>query len=136
MKRWRMISFLLLLPIIAGGAGLWRKKGGPRRTSIQTLQRLDKTLKAGDASGLIDVVSFPATIRDRTPAEQTEFLTKALSDEISPEGLLVLQRDGAYGPLRNLFPTEASACFSWVLSLRWSGRLSQHIVTAGQTPQK
>jgi hypothetical protein len=40
-------------------------------------------------------------------AEQTEFLTKALRDEISPEGLAVLRREGKFGALTDLFPQEA-----------------------------
>ncbi len=36
-----------------------------------------------------------------------EFLTKALRDEISAEGIGALKKDGAFGPLRKMFPTEA-----------------------------
>jgi hypothetical protein len=40
-----------------------------------------------------------AAVSGKTAAEQTEFLCKALADEISPEGLAVLKRDGQFGSL-------------------------------------
>ncbi len=49
----------------------------------------------------------PLRSRAGPAPEQAEFLTKALADEISPEGLAVLQREGSFGPLATVFAAEA-----------------------------
>lgn len=43
----------------------------------------------------------------RTRAEQIEFISKALRDELSREGLVVLKKEGRFGSLNELFPAEA-----------------------------
>jgi hypothetical protein len=55
------------------------------------------------------MVFIPVAIQDRTPAEQQEFLDKALKDEISPAGVLALKRHAEFGDLKSLFPNEAAA---------------------------
>ena len=49
---------------------------------------------------------MPAAIRSQTPAEQQEFLTKALADEISPEGVLAMKHHAKFGLARLIFPDE------------------------------
>jgi hypothetical protein len=36
------------------------------------------------------------------------FIRKALRDEISPEGLVLLKKEGTFGPLTTVFPKEAT----------------------------
>jgi len=81
----------------------------PRRNSFRAVQTFATALNSGDADALLQTVVLPAAVAGRTPAEQTEFLTKALRDEISPEGLAVLRREGQFGSLQELFPQEATA---------------------------
>jgi hypothetical protein len=86
----------------------WKwKQDEPRRQSIATLQNLCLAVRSDDNGLLLKAVVFPQALDGRTPAEQTEFLTKALQNEISPEGLAVLKREGRFGSLRALFPKEA-----------------------------
>ena len=80
-----------------------------RRLLAGSLQHLDAALRGGSPTALADVLILPTALQGRTEPEQTEFLRKALADEISPEGLAVLQRDGAFGALTNLFPNEGVA---------------------------
>ncbi len=107
MRAWRTLGISLLLLIVAGGVWLWWKKDEPRRTALAPLQNLANALHRGDSTKLLEAVSIPEAIRGRTTAEQAEFLNKALRDEISPEGLKVLRREGEFGSLTNLFPAEA-----------------------------
>lgn len=65
-------------------------------------------MHASASADLRDVLVLPFALQGRTDAEQTEFLRKALADEISPAGLAVLKRDGQFGPLTNIFPAEAA----------------------------
>jgi hypothetical protein len=81
--------------------------GEPRRFAIQTLGQLDTALRTGNSPDLLKLICTPAAIQGRTAPEQAQFLTKTLADEISPEGLTVLQREGSFGPLTNLFSAEA-----------------------------
>jgi hypothetical protein len=104
---------LLLVVVVSVVVSPRRKDGQPRRRAIQTLGGLDTALRTGNAADLLKTICIPAAIQGRTATEQAQFLTKALADEISPEGLAVLQKDGAFGSLTNIFPAEAA---------RWSAQ--------------
>ena len=103
---------LLVVALIAA-AVCWWAHDAPRRQSLVSLARLDNALHSANRAELLDLIVLPAAVRDRTPPEQSEFLAKALNDEISPEGLAALKRHGDYGPLKILFPAEAE---------RWAGQ--------------
>lgn len=101
---------LTLLVAAACVFWLWRcKQDEPRRIAIHALDIFTAALHTGDSHTLLQTVVIPTAIQGRTAPEQTEFLTKALRDEISADGLAVLQRKGAFGPLTNIFPAEAQA---------------------------
>lgn len=106
MKKRLEIGLVLLGIVIAFFAWRWRQDE-PRRLCLVSLQQLAASLHSGNSSALLDLIVQPAALRGRTPAEQTEFLTKALREEISAEGLAVLKRDGQFGSLTNVFPAEA-----------------------------
>lgn len=111
----RTIGLLLLLSVFAVAAWLWWQQGETRRTSLSTLATFEQALQTGHGRDLLNLIVAPAAISGRTTAEQVEFLTKALRDEISPEGLAVLQQQGEFGPLEKLFPQEGAA---------WAGQAS------------
>ena len=96
-----------MLVLVSGFLWYKWKQDEPRRNCIQTLGQLDAALRTGNSPDLLKLICTPAAIQGRTAPEQAEFLTKALADEISREGLAVLQREGSFGPLTNLFPVEA-----------------------------
>lgn len=103
-------AVLTLLIVAACGVWLWRwKQDEPRRTAIHALAGFTAALNTGDSDTLLKTVVLPAAVQGRTAPEQAEFLTKALRDEISPEGLEVLRQQGQFGPLTNIFPAEAQA---------------------------
>jgi len=106
----RFISFGVALAIAVALLMWFRwQHDAPRRNCFNTLQILAAALISGNADALLQSVVLPASVSGRTPAEQTEFLAKALRDEISAEGLAVLRREGQFGSLTNLFPDEAKA---------------------------
>ena len=81
----------------------------PRRSSLQTLEQLRTALNSPVSDSLLDLIVMPAAMQGRTASEQTEFISKALHDEISVEGLAVLKKQGAFGPLEQVFPNEGKA---------------------------
>lgn len=107
MRTWRIIAVGALLLIFAGGSWLRWKAEEPRRSALRSLARFDNALRTGHSADLLNSICLPAAIQGRTAPEQAQFLTKALADETSPEGLAVLQREGAFGALTNIFPAEA-----------------------------
>lgn len=107
MRAWRIFGVIGLFLIVAVVVWLRWKGAEPRRFALQALGQLDRALHTGNSPDLLTLICTPAAIQGRTAAEQSQFLTKALADEISPEGLAVLQREGAFGPLTNIFPAEA-----------------------------
>ena len=99
---------------LAGGALIWWhwQQGAPKRAALAVVEVLASALE--DASALERPLQFlvlPQALQSRTPAEQAEFIRKALRDELSPEGLAVLKKQGAFGPLLEVFPQEAT---NWV----------------------
>jgi hypothetical protein len=84
------------------------KQDEPRRNCIHTLENFCRSLQSGDSASLLNAIVLPQAIAHRTGAEQSEFLFKALRDEISPDGLAALSQRGKFGPLKEIFPAEAA----------------------------
>ncbi len=105
-------AFITVLAVaLAGVAFLWRhwQQGTPKRAALAVVEDLASAL--GDASAAERPLQFlvlPQALQSRTRAEQTEFIRKALRDELSPEGLAVLKQHGAFGPLLQVFPQEGT----------------------------
>jgi len=94
--------------ITAGGFFLWRYTSQrPKREALRSVAALQQGLATADKSAVLEHIILPAGLRSRTEPEQMEFLTKALRDEVSAEGLAVLRKRGTYGPLKEIFPLEA-----------------------------
>lgn len=105
----KLSTVFLVAAFIGGAAYWWWVHDAPRRQSLDSLTRLDAGLHSANRTDLLQLLVIPAAVQGRTKSEQSEFLVKALTDEISPEGLAVLRKHGDYGPLRKLFPAEAEA---------------------------
>jgi len=80
----------------------------PRREALLTLENLHRTLMTGSANLALEQVRLPQAWQDRTRAEQAEFLSKALHNELTPGGIQALKQRATFGSLTNLFPEEAS----------------------------
>lgn len=105
----RRVIILVTLALAALGGVLYRQHDQPRRTASQALAKFASALANPNGSELLDTVFLPVAIQGRTPAEQREFLTKALADEVSDAGVLALKRGAEFGPLKSVFPKEAAA---------------------------
>ena len=86
----------------------WRQEDEPRRLCRDNLQQLAVALRAGDSAALLRSIVLPQAVAGRTAAEQSEFLQKALADEISEAGVAVLANKGRFGTLREIFPDKAA----------------------------
>jgi hypothetical protein len=91
------------------GIFIFWQHGQPRRDALQSISRLASNLANPQGSELLDTVLMPVAIRSQTPAEQQEFIAKALADEISSEGVLALKHHAEFGPLKSVFPDQAAA---------------------------
>lgn len=109
MKKRRLLfaGIASLLGAVVAFFMVWQH-GQPRREAVTEVSHLAKCLTSPNGSDLLDTILMPVAIQSRTPAEQTEFLVKALSDEISPEGVIALKQHAEFGPLKSIFPNEAS----------------------------
>ena len=108
MKTWLKVSLILFLVALGGFLWFRWKHDEPRRTSLAALQRLSTALSSNNREEVLSTVILPQAVQGRTVPEQAEFLSKALQDEISSQGLAELKKHGAFGPLTELFPKEAS----------------------------
>jgi hypothetical protein len=87
---------------------LFWQHGQPRRIALQSVSRLASDLANPHGSELLDTVLMPVAVRSQTPAEQQEFIAKALHDEISPEGVLAMKHSAEFGPAKSVFPVESA----------------------------
>jgi hypothetical protein len=110
---------VLAITLMGGGGGLYWHQDAPRRSAFHSLEELNVALQTDDEDRLGNLVLLPIALRDRTPKEQAEFISKALKAEISSDGLRVLRKSAVFGSLTNLFPAE---------STHWAA-------TAGVSPQ-
>lgn len=109
MKSSWKISTVALLVIVGGLSCFFWKQGEPRRNSIKTLNDFSHALNSEDSAALLESVVLPRAFQGETISEQSEFLVKALHDEISPSGVLALKHHAAFGSLEKIFPDKAAA---------------------------
>ncbi len=84
------------------------QRNTPRTESLQVLTRFSAALQSGDNAALLDAVVIPKALAARTPTEQTEFVRRSMSGEVSAEGLAMLRKRGQFGPVLEVFPQEAT----------------------------
>ena len=77
-----------------------------RRQCLAALVDFRTALNSPDSARLLAKIAIPAAIRGRTVQEQSEFVRKALRDEISEDGLRLIAQRGTFGPLAKIFPLE------------------------------
>jgi len=102
----RLTFGILALVLVGNVCWFFWKRDEPRRAAFHSLEQFAAALQTGDSANLLNEVVLPQAIHGRTAAEQTEFLQKALRDEISADGLQALKRDGVFGTAKDLFPAE------------------------------
>jgi hypothetical protein len=73
---------------------------------LNALQNLGVAIET-DPSAILHEIIIPEALAGRTGAEQTEFLIKALKNEISADGIAALKSGASFGSLIKLFPNEA-----------------------------
>jgi len=104
----RIIGVLVLLIAVGGFLAYRWKQNEPRRNCLTVLQSFRAALNSNNSESLLNAIILPQALLGRTVPEQTEFLRKALQDEISVEGLSVLGRQGRFGVLKEVFPAEGA----------------------------
>jgi hypothetical protein len=87
--------------VLLGTLLLWQRwrSGARRQESLHALTELQGALAKGHPERLLQLVVAPGALQTRTAAEQGEFLVKALADEVSPEGIAALRREGQFGSM-------------------------------------
>lgn len=83
------------------------KRDEPRRHALASLNDLRASLEA-NSSSILENVLLPQAVVGRTQSEQIQFLSKAMRDEISADGISALAHRAAFGPLSTIFPEEAT----------------------------
>lgn len=111
---WGRVLLIVATGLAVGAVVLLWQQGQPRREAVQAVARFADALASHKGAELLDAILIPAAVQSRTPAEQQEFITKALADEISPAGVAALKRHAEFGPLKSVFPQEAAAWCSQV----------------------
>lgn len=100
-----VVGIVATVLAVSSGILFWQH-GQPRRVALQEVSKLADNLANQHGSELLETIVMPAAIRSQTPAEQQEFLTKALAEEISPEGVLALKHHAQFGLAKSIFPDE------------------------------
>lgn len=74
---------------------------------MEAASALVDAVVAGTSSGLVSMVSLPASLSVKTEQEQSDFILRALRDEVSSEGMAVMRREAQFGSLEQVFPEDA-----------------------------
>lgn len=80
-----------------------------RRKALAQISSLVTTLESGSPGELVRIVRVPASLGEKTVAEQAQWLRDVLREEIDEDGLAELRSHGQHGPLLELFPDSATA---------------------------
>ena len=109
---WLLLAVLVVLATLV--VFFWRRgqKESPRWAAMKPVEQLQQALIGTDDRELLDTLVMPPGLAGRTEMELAQFVRKALRDEVSPEGIAVLRKNGQFGPLKEVFPKEAG---------RWAG---------------
>lgn len=103
---------LLVLLCLAGAAsaaiGIWLGflHNTPRDQAVDLMGRIDRSLSESDGDTLVALVHPSPAFSHRTRDEKKRWLAEVLRSEISPEGLAILEREGQFGPLIEVFPAR------------------------------
>lgn len=108
MRKWKWV-FLITGTVLFFSVGsiIYWQRGESRRAALSCVLKLDSALSSASGELLLDQILIPTAIQSRTQAEQIEFLTKALADEISPAGVAALKQSAVFGSLKKMFPEES-----------------------------
>ncbi|HAO77800.1 MAG TPA: hypothetical protein DCQ92_02270, partial [Verrucomicrobia subdivision 3 bacterium] len=83
-KLGQRVLIITAIILALGGAFLFWQHNIPRKAALQAISKLASNLANPHGLELLDTVLIPVAVQSRTQAEQQEFITKALADEISP----------------------------------------------------
>jgi hypothetical protein len=92
-----VFAFLVGVALIGGGVLFFWHHGQPRRDALQSVFQLALELANPKSSELLKTVVIPASIQSQTLDEEQQFISKVLADEISPAGVLALERHAQFG---------------------------------------
>jgi len=109
--RSRKASLLLAALVVVGVVALisvYLVNQGPRKQAIAKLEELEQVIREGNSARLLEIVVLPTVVRDRAPVERDRLLREILKGEVTPEGIEILEREGKWGHLVEVFPEEAA----------------------------
>lgn len=107
-KRLVLVCIFALTVLIAVGASIFLRSKSPRAKAYDAALRLARAFDDNRSTDLGGLVRLPDFIAKKTAPEQSQLVSGILADEISSAGLAELRSRGEFGPLRELFPTEAA----------------------------
>lgn len=94
--------------LIAFAAIYFQHAWAPRRRALQSLQRLQTAVFSNDGGAILSAVRLPEHISRLKAPEQAEWAETLLRAELSPRGLIEMQKHARFGRLLDLFPDEGS----------------------------
>lgn len=83
-----------------------------RARAISTAYQLNEAVRHQEGDGGNELLIAPPVFAERSHPEMILLMRDLLNSEISAEGLDILAEEGEFGPLKDLFPDQASA---WLL---------------------
>lgn len=113
----------LLLVVVFGAitgfltwrSGWFRHRPADEWAALDAASAMVDAVVQGNGSGLVSRIALPPNLVSRTEQEQSDFLLRALRDEVSIEGLAVMRREAKFGRLADVFPEEAQ---TWASNAR------------------
>ena len=103
-----IILLLVGFGLVVQRHGVFRKRSSAEWQGLETASAVTHAISTGNGSDLLKHIQPPASMTRYTDAEQSEFLLKALRDEITPDGVALLRREAKFGSLSDIFPEEGA----------------------------
>lgn len=109
-KTWWVVFALLaaggILVLFVIRSEFFRQRDPAEWNALAVTGQAVTAIMESDHEQLLRTIVAPSHLARFTDAEVADFLGKALSDEVSPEGLEVMRREAQFGRLTELFPEE------------------------------
>lgn len=108
----RVWLVLLIVALLACAVLVWRSPWFKRRPmaewrALDVSAALVEAVAGGTGTGVTSLVVLPAGLADHSVQEKSDFILRALRDEVSVEGLAVMRREATFGSLAKVFPEDA-----------------------------
>lgn len=108
MRGRKTVSIGGVVILVVAASVFWLGRPSERAVATARLRALLETVENGDSDGVLNHVVAPPSMASDSAERQATRLIESLRGEISGHGLDILEEEGEFGPLEEIFPEEVT----------------------------